>query len=139
MKKYLNLTVTFIGVWFVASLLNGILSGVCILIFEGNAFNASAGTVVLACIFSFACSIPLVALVWLVTVVAMACGKYGHDLFQIILTAALSCALIGAIFFLLTFGNEFTGAKYWIALCIIITAMSGVLVFRQKLKLINHV
>ena len=138
MSKYLNTTLIFIGVWIVSSLLNGIFSGVSILIFEGNAFNASAGTVLLACIFSFACSIPMVALVWLVTVIAIACGKYGHDLFQIILTAALFCALIGAIFFLLTFGKEFNAAKYWIALSINITAISGILAFRHKLKLINH-
>lgn len=135
MSKYLNSTLTFIGVWFAASLINGLLSSACIFILDDATFPASTGTVAAACLFSFACSIPLAGLVWLVTIIAMACGKYGHYLFQIILAAALLCGIIGAIFFLLTFGEEFIQSKYAVACCIIISAMSGVLFFRQPLKI----
>ncbi len=135
MSKYLNATLTFIGVWFAASLINGLLSSVCILILDDATYHASTGIVAAACLFSFACSIPLAGLVWLVTIIAMACGKYGHDLFQIILTAALFCGTIGAIFFLLTFGKEFNQSKYCVAFCVIFSAMSGVLFFRQPLKI----
>jgi hypothetical protein len=134
MNKYIKTFFTFIGVWFVASLLNGILSGICIMIFENDEFNGSAGVVVLACVFSFICSVPLIGMVWLSTTIAMANGKNGYALFQIILATAFFCALFGVVFFINTFGTEFKQSRYAAGLCIIISAIAGVLSFRNQLK-----
>jgi cation transport ATPase len=124
----------FIGVWFIASLLNGLLSGICITVFEKNAFNTAAGMILLSCIFSFVFSAPLVILVWLIAIIARAYGRKGHPLFQIILSAAFFCAIMGAGFFINTLGNEFKEARFAIGLCIIISALGAILFFRNQLK-----
>lgn len=134
MNKYIKTFFTFIGVWFVASLLNGVLSGICIMVFDKDAFNGSAGVVILACVFSFICSMPLVGMVWLTTTIAMATGKNGYGLFQIILATTFFCALVGAVFFINTFGTEFKQARYAAGFCIIISSIAGVLSFRNQLK-----
>jgi hypothetical protein len=134
MNKYIKTFFTFIGVWFIASILNGISSGICIIVFDSGFIAAGAGAILLACVFSFFFSVPLVGLVWLVTTIAMANGKQGFALFQIILAAAFFSALIGAVFFINTFGTEFKQARYAAGLCIIISSIAGVLSFRNQLK-----
>jgi cytochrome bd-type quinol oxidase subunit 2 len=134
MNKYLKTFAIFISVWFIASLLNGLLSGICIAVIGKNSFINQPGTIVLACVFSFLFSIPLVGLVWLVTVIAQAYQKKGHSLFQIILVTTFCCAVIGAVIFINVFENEFKQAKFAAGLCIIFSAVASVLIFRNQLK-----
>ncbi len=122
------------GVWFTASLLNGLLSGICIVISEKNKFSGIPGTIILVCIFSFLFSIPFVGFVWLVTVIAQAYQQKGHSLFQTILVSTFLCAVIGAIAFISVFGNEFKQVKFAAGLCIIFSAVTSVLIFRTQLK-----
>jgi len=134
MRKGIKTFVTFIGVWFVASLLNGALSGACLSIFGSEKFINSPGLILLSCVASFIFSVPLVGVVWLITVIAQSTGKSGHSLFQVVLAAALFCGLAGALVFIITLGNEFKEARFAAGACIIISAMSGVLAFRKQLK-----
>ena len=134
MKKVVNTILIFIGVWFVAAVINGVLCGISISIFDSGSFTDSAGKVMLSFTCSFLFSIPLVGLVWLVTVIAQAIGKNGHDLFQVVLTAAFIGGLTGALFFVTALGDEFKEARFAAGLCIIISAVSSVLVFRKQLK-----
>ena len=133
MGKGIRTLTTFIGVWFVASLLNGILSGACISIFNSQRIDPP-GIIFLSCALSFVCSIPLVGLVWLVTVIAQSTGKSGFALFQVVLAAAFFCGSIGALIFTVAFDNEFMEARFAAGACIIISAMSSVLIFRKQLK-----
>ena len=132
MNKYIQTFFTFFGVWFIASLLNGLLSGICIAVFSSS--KDGIGTVGLAMIMSFIFSAPLVGVVWLVTTIAQANGSKGHSLFQTILGTALVCSAIGAVFFICTIGTEFKEARFAVGLCIIIAALSAVLFFRNQLK-----
>ena len=125
--------VTFIGVWFVASLVNGILSGICISVGDSGMFANPAGTIFLACICSFLFSIPLVGIVWLTAVIAQSSGKSGHALFQVVLLTAFIAGIAGALFFNSALGSEFKGAGYITGLCIIISATGAVLAFRKRL------
>lgn len=134
MNKYFKTFLTFMGVWFTASLLNGLLSGICIAISDKTTFSGIPGTIILACIFSFLFSIPFVGFVWLVTVIAQAYQQKGHSLFQIILVSTFLCAAIGAIAFINVFGNEFKQAKFAAGFCIVFSAVSSVLIFRVQLK-----
>ena len=133
MIKYIATIFTFFGVWFVASLLNGLLSGICIMLFNEE-MGGGAETLPLSLLFSFLFSIPLVGIVWLVTTIAQVCGRKGHSLFQTILGATLICAFAGAIFFILTLGNEFNEAKYAVGFCVIFSALTAVLFFRNQFK-----
>lgn len=134
MKKGIKTFVTFIGVWFVASLLNGALSGISISIFDSEKFIDSPEIILLSCVLSFVFSVPLVGLVWLVTVIAQLGGKSGHSLFQVVLATAFFCGLTGALIFIIAFGNEFKEARFAAGACVIISAMSSVLIFRKQLK-----
>ncbi len=134
MKKVVTTVFIFIGVWFVASVLNGILCGISISVFDSGSFIDATEKVMLSFTCSFLFSIPLVGLVWLVTVIAQATGKSGHDLFQVVLTVTFICGLMGALFFITAMGDEFKDARFVAGLCIIISAMGGVMVFRKQLK-----
>ncbi len=123
----------FIAIWAIASLTNGVLSGICIAISDDN-FNNVAGGIVLAIIFSFIFSVPLVGLTWLVTCIAQSYQKSGFALFQIVLATAIICSSIGALLFINTLGSEFRDCNYALGFCIIISATTSVLLFRKKIK-----
>lgn len=125
---------TFLGIWFVASILNGILSGLCIEVVDNGTIGNAVGGITLSMIFSFIFSAPLVGLVWLITAITQSTGKDGHTVFQIALKSTLLCSVLGAVFFIYTLGNEFKEAKYFVGLCIIFSAFTAVLLFRKQLK-----
>jgi len=133
MSKFLKIFLTFIAIWAVASLTNGVLCGICIAI--SNRHISSVPEVsVLAIIFSFIFSVPLVGLTWLVTCIAQSLDKNGFALFQIVLATAIICSSIGALLFINTLGYEFQDCNYALGFCIIISAASSVLLFRKKIK-----
>lgn len=134
MNKQLKTFFIFCGIWFIAALLNGILSGSCIIILGSEKFFGGDSTFGLAMICSFIFSVPLVGLVWLVTCIAIASGKKGFALFQIILATALILGIAGALFFINGLGNDFKESRYAVGGCIIFSALSAVLFFRNQLK-----
>lgn len=134
MSKYLKTTGTFIGVWFIASLLNGLLSGVSLAVLGSSSVNQGMGMVVLSFALSFVCSAPLVGIVWFVTMMAQLADKKGDALFQFVLSTTLFCSLAGALIFIFTLGTEFMNARYVAGLCIIISALASVLFFRKQIK-----
>jgi hypothetical protein len=125
---------TFLGIWFVASILNGILSGLCIEVVDNGTIGNAADGIILSTIFSFVFSAPLVGVVWLITAVTQSTGKDGHIVLQVALKSALLCSTLGAVFFIYTLGSEFKEAKYFVGLCIIFSAFTAVLLFRKQLK-----
>lgn len=134
MYKHVKTFLIFIAVWFVASFLNGLISGTAISILDSGSKNLGADGMSLSFILSFIVSIPFVGLVWLVTVIAQAQGSKGHALFQTILTTSFICAILAAVFFINTIGNDFANAKFIVGLGIIISAASAVLFFRNQFK-----
>ncbi|MGC4101669.1 hypothetical protein [Ferruginibacter sp.] len=134
MGKAARTFVIFMGVWFISSLLNGFITGACIMINGGAWFADSEGAIFLAIIFSFICSVPFVGLVWFITMLAQAHGREGHDLFQLVLKLTLFFGSVGAIFFFNTFGHDLKTASWAGAVSIIISSVTGVMVFRQQLK-----
>lgn len=124
----------FLGVWFIASLLNGLLSGISIAFIDSSSFNEAMQNLAFSIFFSFVFSVPLVGFVWLVTAIAQLAGKKGDPLFQLILSTALFCALAAAVVFINTIGTEFKQVRYIVGLCIIISALGAILIFRMQLK-----
>lgn len=133
MNKYIKTTLIFAGVWFFAALINGLLSGLSI-IFLDKAANANPGTLALSVIFSFVFSAPVVGLVWFITLMGQVAGKKGGELFQFALGAAFICACAAALIFINTIGTEFMKARYVAGLCIILSALTAVLMFRKQIK-----
>lgn len=134
MNKQAGIFFIFLGVRIAASFLNGCLSGICISIFSTPSYDTGAGFIALSTVFSFVFSAPLVGVLWLITATAVGSGSKGDGLFQFILKTALALAVIGAIFFVVSIGNEFNAARYAVAFCIIISATTAVLFFRKQLK-----
>jgi hypothetical protein len=134
MNKYIKTTLIFVGVWFIASLLNGVLSGISILVLDSGSMNNGAGALALSVVFSFVFSVPMVGLVWFITLMAQVSDKKGNDLLQFTLGTALFCAAAGALFFIYTLGTEFKNARFAVGLCIIISALASVLFFRKQIK-----
>lgn len=126
--------IIFIVVWFVASLLNGVLSGTCVALLEDHSFGVATKNIGLSLIFSFILSVPFVGFVWLVTLIAQVKGRKGYLLFQTILSATIICSILAAIFFISTIGTEFKTARFVVGFSIILSAMCGVLFFRNQLK-----
>jgi len=134
MNKYLKTSLIFAGIWFTASLLNGVLSGISILVLDSGGMNNGAGTLGLSIIFSFVFSVPMVGLVWFITLIGQAVDKKGNDLLQYILRTALFCSAAGALLFIYTIGTEFKNARILVGLCIVLSALASVLLFRNQIK-----
>lgn len=134
MNKYLKTTLIFAGIWFTASLLNGVLSGISILVLDSGGMNNGAGTLGLSVIFSFVFSVPVVGLVWFIALMGQAADKKGNDLLQLVLRTALFCSAGAGLGFIYTIGTEFKDARVVAGLCIIVSALTSVLLFRKQIK-----
>lgn len=134
MNKYLKTTLIFAGIWFTASLLNGVLSGISILVLDSGGMNNGAGSFGLSVIFSFVFSVPMVGLVWFITLMGQATDKKGNDLLQLALGTALFCSVGGAFIFIYTIGTEFKNARFVLGFCINFSALASVLLFRKQIK-----
>ncbi|MBL7701862.1 MAG: hypothetical protein JNM14_06400 [Ferruginibacter sp.] len=134
MNKYVKTTLIFTGIWLTASLLNGVLSGVSILILDHDWDYGSPAPLGLSIIFSFVFSVPLVGLVWFITLMAQVADRKGDDLLQFVLRTALLCSTAGGLFFIYSLGTEFKNARFLVALSIIISALTSVLFFRKQIK-----
>jgi hypothetical protein len=134
MNKYLKTTLVFAGIWFSASILNGVLSGISILVLDSWNMYKGAGALGLSVIFSFVFSVPMVGLVWFITLMGQITGKKGNELLQFVIRTALFCSAAGGLIFIYTIGTEFTNARLVVGLCIIFSALTSVLLFRKQIK-----
>ena len=58
----------------------------------------------------------------------------GFELFQFALGTAFICAIAAALIFIYTLGTDFMNARFVAALCIIVSALTAVLMFRKQIK-----
>lgn len=134
MKKYLKTTAIFLGIWFIAAILNGFLSGMSIALLGSTTVDDAMGNLFLSFALSFVFSAPAVGLVWFITIVAQLTDKKGDSLFQFVLGATLFCSLAAALLFVVTIGRAFIDAKYAAGFSIVFSALSAVLFFRKNIK-----
>lgn len=121
------------GVWCTSAIINGLLSGISIVLLETGS-NANPALAGLSVIFSFVFSVPAVGFVWFVTVIAQALDRKGSELFQLVLRTAFFTACLAAVFFINTMGTEFLKARYAVACSIVVSALAAILLFRNQLK-----
>ena len=134
MNKYIKTTLIFIGVWFIAAMLNGLISGISIAMLNSGSANEGMTNLFASFVFSFAFSVPFVGLVWFVTIMAQVTAKKGDTLLQLVLRTALFCSIGGALIFMYAFKREFATARFIAGPGIIISALTAVLMFRKKIK-----
>lgn len=77
MNKQAKTFFIFLGVWIIASFLNGFSSGICISIFCPVTYDTGAGYIAMSVLLSFILSAPLVGLLWLLSAIAIYTGKRG--------------------------------------------------------------
>ena len=134
MSKYFKTTGIFFAVWFMASILNGFLSGMSIAFLSSSSVDEAMSNLFLSIALSFVFSAPVVGLVWFITIVAQLTDKKGDSLFQFVLGTTLSCSLAAALFFIVTIGSGFINARYAAGFSIVFSALSSVLFFRKNIK-----
>lgn len=134
MNKYIKTTLIFAGVWFMASLINGLLSGIAIIVLDDVYTKAGVSSLLLSVVFSFVFSAPVVGLVWFIVLIGQATDKKGDTLFQFALGTAFFWALAAALIFIFTVGTEFMNARFFVALSIIVSALVAILFFRKQIK-----
>lgn len=134
MNKYIKTTLIFSGVWFIAALLNGVISGTSIAILDSGSTNDAMSNLFASFVFSFAFSVPFVGLVWFVTIMAQVMERKGEPLLQLVLRTALFCSIGGALIFMYAFKREFATARFIAGPGIIVSALTAVLMFRKKIK-----
>lgn len=133
MNKYLKLTLIFIGIWFVASGINGLLGTICIAVFDGQSRD---GNMLLALVCSFIFSIPFVFIIWLSGMLSIAAIK-GYDRFyRLILYESFILSIVVAILFKGLF-NEFHDASLFLCVSTVVSAVTTIILFRNELKKIN--
>jgi hypothetical protein len=134
MNKYFRLTFIFIGVWFVASFINGILSSLLLRVFA----KAEVEEMELCILFSFIFSIPFIGLAWFIGIIACVNKTNGERLYEIILMTSFFIGFWGALFFAILLGFRFEIHSVLISLSIIVSAVSSILIFRKQIKSINN-
>jgi len=134
MNKYIKTTLIFCGVWFIAALLNGLLSGISIAVLDSDSGNEAMGNLAMSVFFSFVFSAPLAVFVWFVTLLAQLADKKGQELFLLVLRTVLICSSLVALLFFHTLGTEFKNSRWLAGIAIVISAMSAVLLFRKPIK-----
>ena len=133
MNKYLRLTFIFAGVWFIASLINGVLSTLAFAICSSNASMEMAVCIPL----SFLLAIPFVALTWFIAMIVSVNKVEGYRLYRIILNTAFLIGCAGAVFFKMVLYYEQDGSAMAIPISIIVSAVSSIMIFRKKIKATN--
>ena len=136
MNKYIKLIGIFIGIWFIASLISGGLSIAAFGFLEKNADMAVAVALPL----SFVFSVPFVALTWLISIIARANGSKGEKLYKIVLHTSFFISLAGAIAFKILINGdagELNATSLAISIGIVVSAVSTVIIFRNKLRSIE--
>ncbi len=132
--KFFKTILIFVAVWLVASLVNGLLSGICITVFDNDDGQFHNDVFGLTIFFSFLFSTPLVGLVWFVATIASLAGSSSHKYYQSILGTTLLASLIGAVFFIAAFKSEFHNSCYAVAVSIVLSAITTVLLFHKQFK-----
>lgn len=133
MNKYLKLTLLFIAVWFIASVINGFLSTLCIL-FLGDKPDSEEAP--LSFIFSFIFSIPFVFVIWISGMISMSTIKTYDSVYRLLLYETFAVSLIGAFLFRNLF-KEFNGAAAGLEISVVVSAVTTIMLFRKELKKIN--
>lgn len=129
MNRYIKLIAVFIGIWFVASLINGVFSMVTLSFEEKN-----NGDIDFAIPASFIFSIPFVFLTWFTATIACIAGCVGEKLYQTVLHISFLIGIGAGIFFKLCMDWLVGQFSIVIAIGIVISAVSATIIFREKLK-----
>lgn len=133
MNKYLKLTLIFICIWIVASVLNGLLSTLIIVVFDQR---ESSGVIALSLLFSFIFSAPFVFVIWICGMVSMSITKIYDRVYRLLLYATFAISIAGAFLFKDLF-KEFKEASTPLSISVVLSAISSIMLFRKELKTIN--
>jgi hypothetical protein len=132
MDKYSKLVSVYGRIWFVASVINAVLSSFLILSSwdEGVFF-----IFFLSLIFSFVLSMPILLIAMLLSSLLLSV-KVMKNIFQVVLLVTFFVSLAGALFFK-AFLHEVNKGPFPLCIAIVLSAVLAVIVFRNKLKTIN--
>jgi len=133
MNKYFKLTLLFIAIWFIASVINGLMSTACLLFLGEESEKKNA---LLAFLFSFIFSVPFIFITWISGMIYMSSQKGYDKTYRFVLHETFAVSIIAAFLFRNLF-KEFKDASTGLELSVVVSAVSTIMIFRKELKQIN--
>ncbi len=115
--------------WVIASLMNGILSGIFLELVGEDSFSGHDFPLCIA--MSFVFSVPFLFIFWIGFLICLSAGYEGRGLFMILLKLSLILSVLAGLFFVFVIGR-FTGLHAWgIAVIIVFSAVSTMFIHRS--------
>ena len=136
MNGYIKITGRTFTMWLLACVINGLLCGAFVSIIDGdysNVFERIIGYAFISLFFA----IPGFIILWLVLLFRLSTTKKDRSVFRTALVAGFILACITALFVSNIFSSEFSDYHQVPSACIILSALSSVMLHFKYLKNIN--
>jgi len=130
MANFFRVTFIYIGVWFFASLLNGLICCMGI-----STFSKSIDNNIFFCIvFSFLFSIPVIITNWLILAIVCGVGYRSDHLFRIALNTAFLTSFLYAFLIQDFLTSVIKAPPFVFYISIVISAIASILFFKKNFK-----
>lgn len=136
MNPYLKITGRTFTIWIMASLINGLLCGISLSVINLNYTEIIPDSIVIFFISLFF-SAPGVFIFWIVLLIKIAGYITERALFRTALGTGFVLASATAAFCSKMFSDEFSNHSFVIAACIILSAMSSIMLHFNQIKKIK--
>ena len=137
MKPYLKITERTITIWFLTSVINGLLCGIILAVIKQN-FAEIALDIILIFFLSLFFSMPGFFIFWLVLLNRIFFNTTGRALFRDALVAGFILAAATAFIGSGLFESEFSNHTSIPATCIIVSAITSIMLHFKHFKNIKH-
>ncbi|MGG9961566.1 hypothetical protein [Ferruginibacter sp. SUN106] len=135
MDKYLRAMSIYAGIWFFASLINAGISTLYIILSSHEVNGIMIIFFFLSVFFSFLLSIPVLFIAMILSLFLLRI-KAWPNAFQLVLLVTFVVAIAGAVFFK-DFLTEINSTPLFLCISIVVSAVSAVIIFQDKLKAID--
>lgn len=137
MNPYVKITITTFTIWMICAMINGLLCGTYTS-FANHHFNEWLVDILVIFFFSLVFSASGFFIFWMVLLISFARWIEERLLFRVALSTGLVLASITGVICSEIFKNEFPKGKYLIALFVILSAITGIMIHFNHFKKIKY-
>lgn len=130
--NFIKTIVFSFSTWVIASLMNGILSGIFLELLGEESFRGDHFPV--SIVMSFLFSIPFIFIFWIGFLICLSAGIAGRSLFMSLLNLSLILSALAGLFFVFVIGR-FLGAQAWVIGVIIMFSMLATMFIHRSVYL----
>lgn len=136
MNPYIKITVTTFTIWMLCAMINGLLCG-AYLSFAHHYLSEWLADILIIFFFSLFFSAPGYFILWIVLLISFARWIEERALFRVALSTGFVLALITGVISSEIFKDEFPNGKFLVALFVILSAMTGIIMHFNHFKKIK--